>query len=231
MKFSPFILLAVFAITFSAACSNSTQDYSKEAELGSLVDSASYVIGFQSGLRLSTQGFSDVHMDQFVAGFKSGLDGDDSKIADAELQALFTRFNEFMLDKMKTENKLEGDAFLSENKTEEGVQVTDSGLQYRQLREGEGPSPTPDDTVVVMYEGRFIDGTIFDSTYGDGVPATLRLGDFIPGFIEGIQLMNVGASYELVIPSDLAYGEFGGPGGSIEPNTTLIFKVELIDFR
>jgi FKBP-type peptidyl-prolyl cis-trans isomerase len=121
----------------------------------------------------------------------------------------------------------EGEAFLASNATAEGVQTTASGLQYKVVTEGTGGRPTAADTVTVMYEGTFIDGTVFDTSYDDNQPITFALGRVIPGWTEGLQLMSVGSTYMLYIPSDLAYGPGGRPG--IPPNTTLIFKVELLD--
>lgn len=233
MKFYHFFFTTLFAISFGVACNNNSNntDYSKEASLNTLVDSASYVIGFQSGKRLSSQGFEDVRLEEFFSGFVAGVQGNDSQIAEEEVQALFTRFNTYLIDKMKTDNQLEAESFFAENRNVEGVQETESGLQYKVITMADGASPSPQDTVVVMYEGRAIDGTIFDSTYELGEPASFLLGEVIQGLIEGIQLMQIGSTYELYIPSHLAYGEFGGPAGRIQPNQALIFKIELLDIR
>ncbi|MCG8373702.1 MAG: FKBP-type peptidyl-prolyl cis-trans isomerase [Balneolales bacterium] len=231
MKLSHFLLTAFASVFILNACTQTPQEYSKDAELNTLVDSASYTIGHQYGARLATQGFPDIGMEEFIAGFITGLDGEDSKVPDTELQALFDRFNVYILDKMKTDNKIEQDEFLASNLNEEGVSETPSGLQYKILDPGEGSSPTPQDSVVVMYEGRLVDGTIFDSTYGDGIPAEFLLGAVIQGWIEGLQLMQEGSTFEFYIPAELAYGENPRPGGLIEPNHMLIFKVELLEVK
>ncbi len=127
----------------------------------------------------------------------------------------------------KQANKKEGDAFLAENKTKPGVVTLASGLQYKIITAGTGPKPARTDSVTCNYRGTFINGTEFDNSYKRGVPNTFSLtGGLIPGWIEALQLMAVGSKWQLFIPSDLAYGEPGHEG--IEPNTTLIFEVELL---
>ncbi len=120
--------------------------------------------------------------------------------------------------------------YLTENAARDGVTVTESGLQYRVLRAGSGASPSASDTVEVHYEGRLIDGTVFDSSYRRGETISFPLGGVIPGWTEGLQLMQVGAKHELVIPSDLAYGPEGYPG-VIPGGATLIFDVELVSIK
>jgi len=124
-------------------------------------------------------------------------------------------------------NKKDGEEFLAKNKQKEGVKVTASGLQYKIIKQGTGAKPKLNDTVTVNYEGRLLDGTVFDSSYKRGQPATFPLGGIIVGWREALQLMNVGSKYELYIPSNLAYGERGA-GADIGPDATLIFTVELI---
>ena len=133
---------------------------------------------------------------------------------------------------LMAETELEkGEAFLKENAKKEGVKTTASGLQYKVLKEGEGKSPKATDTVKVNYEGKLIDGKVFDSSYKRGEPVELPLNRVIPGWTEGVQLMKEGATYEFTIPYKLAYGERGTPDGTIPPNATLIFKVELIQVK
>lgn len=118
--------------------------------------------------------------------------------------------------------------FLEANLSEEGIQVTDSGLQYRVIEEGAGESPGPDDHVQVHYEGRLINGNVFDSSFQRGQPATFPVGGVIPGWTEALQIMKPGAKYELFIPPNLAYGAQGAGGGTIPPNSALVFEVELL---
>jgi len=123
-----------------------------------------------------------------------------------------------------------GQAFLKENAKKEGVKTTASGLQYKVLKEGTGKQPKPTDTVEVNYEGRLIDGTVFDSSYKRGQSITFPLNQVIPGWTEGVALMKEGAKYEFYIPSNLAYGS-NGAGSDIGPDETLIFVVELIKVK
>ncbi len=127
------------------------------------------------------------------------------------------------------ENKAAGKAFLAENAKKENIITTASGLQYEILTKGEGPSPSATTSVTVHYRGTTLDGKEFDSSYSRNAPATFPLNRVIAGWTEGLQLMNVGAKYRFYIPSDLAYGARGA-GGSIGPNETLIFDVELLKF-
>lgn len=127
-------------------------------------------------------------------------------------------------------SKQAGDTFLAENKTNEGVVQTDSGLQYKVIEPGGGASPAPEDTVVVHYRGTLINGTEFDSSYKRNTPATFPVNGVIAGWQEGLQLMKVGSKFEFYIPSELAYGAKGA-GGAIGPNETLIFEVELQEIK
>jgi FKBP-type peptidyl-prolyl cis-trans isomerase FklB len=127
-------------------------------------------------------------------------------------------------------NKKAGDAFLAANKTKEGVVTLPSGLQYKILKEGTGPKPTPADSVVCNYRGTLIDGKEFDSSYKRGQPATFPVGQVIKGWTEALQLMPVGSKWQLFVPADLAYGDRGA-GPDIGPGATLIFEVELISIK
>jgi FKBP-type peptidyl-prolyl cis-trans isomerase len=132
---------------------------------------------------------------------------------------------------MADSNSEKGEAFLKENSTKEGVKTTATGLQYKVIKEGTGKRPRDTDTVQVHYKGTLLDGTEFDSSHRRGKPAEFPLNRVIPGWTEGVQLMKEGAKYEFVIPSKLAYGERGTPGGPIPPNSTLIFEIELLSVK
>ena len=129
-----------------------------------------------------------------------------------------------------TENKAKGEAFLAENGAREGVETTESGLQYEILETGSGPQPSVTDTVSVHYRGTFLDGSQFDSSYERGSPASFAVNRVIAGWTEGLQLMPVGSTWKLYIPSDLAYGDRGSPP-LIGPGETLIFEVKLLDIK
>lgn len=178
----------------------------------------------------------DLNLDAFETGFRDGYEEKESALTQEQMQQVLVSYQEKkqaeLIKEMEAKaasNKEEGQKFLAENKTKEGVQTTDSGLQYKVVKEGTGASPKATDMVKVHYEGKLIDGTVFDSSYERGEPIEFPLNQVIPGWTEGVQLMKKGAEYELYIPSDLAYGEVGTPG--IEPNSVLIFKVELLDFH
>lgn len=228
------------------ACNQSTNDYSDaKATFNTMEDSVSYSIGFQNGENYANQGLTDLDIQNFLAGLNDGLQGNDSKVEEADLQDLFQRFSAYLKDKILSDNAEEQEAFLAENRTKDGVMETESGLQYKILEEGTGEIPTPQDTVRVHYTGRLVDGTVFDTSVknvamDEGVynpqrepyePAEFLLGAVIPGWTEGVGLMKEGAKYELYIPSDLAYGKNPRPGGVIQPNDMLIFEVELIEIK
>jgi FKBP-type peptidyl-prolyl cis-trans isomerase len=127
-----------------------------------------------------------------------------------------------------TENREKGNAFLAQNKTQKGVVTTPSGLQYMVLRQGSGERPMPTSKVRVNYEGKLLNGEVFDSSYKTGQPAEFSLSQVVPGWSEGVALMPVGSKYRFWIPSNLGYGPQGTPGGPIGPDSMLTFDVELL---
>jgi FKBP-type peptidyl-prolyl cis-trans isomerase len=169
-------------------------------------------------------------------GLKDGLTGGKTLLTDEEAQAAITAVQNDLrkqqqekMQEAAAANKKEGDAFLSANKGKEGVVTLPSGLQYKILKEGTGPKPTASDSVVCNYRGTLINGTEFDSSYKRGQPATFPVSGVIKGWTEALQLMPVESKWQLFVPSDLAYGESGRPG--IEPDSTLIFEVELLSIQ
>lgn len=167
----------------------------------------------------------------FFAAFYASLRGDNLLMDDMEAGAYVRQESQKIFEeKMEAEygeNKAAGIAYLENNKQQEGVQVTASGLQYKVIKEGKGAKPAANSTVKVHYHGTLIDGTVFDSSVERGTPAEFGLDQVIPGWTEGVQLMSKGAKYQFVIPYELAYGT--RPMGDIKPFSTLIFEVELLD--
>jgi FKBP-type peptidyl-prolyl cis-trans isomerase len=170
-------------------------------------------------------------------GIEDALSGKESRLSEEEMGSSLSNLRQKSMTAMQEalkeqaeKNLVEGEKFLTENKTKEGVKTTASGLQYKIIEEGKGPSPKAGDTVTVNYRGTLIDGTQFDSSYDRGQPATFPLTGVIPGWTEALQMMKKGSKWELYIPPDLAYGDRGA-GNRIPPNSTLIFEVELISIQ
>ena len=175
-----------------------------------------------------------IDYDAFIDGIKDGMEGNTPKLSDDEMRATFEEFQALQEKEMAEKGakaKAAGEAFLAENGKKDGIKTTESGLQYAVIKAGDGAKPTATDTVSVHYKGTLLDGTEFDSSYSRGEPAQFPVGGVIPGWTEALQLMTVGSKYKLFIPSNLAYGERGGPGGGIGPNETLIFEVELLEIK
>ncbi len=202
----------------------------KSVEMKTYKDSLSYTFGVDMGNYLKSAG-QKINVDIFADAVKSVLDGKDLKLTDEQMTAIQEKMREDMMKKSEeasSMNKEFGSKFLEENKKKEGVKVTESGLQYEILKEGTGLKPTIEHTVKVHYTGTTLDGKVFDSSVERGTPAEFPLNGVIKGWTEGLQLMKVGAKYKFYIPSELAYGERGA-GAMIEPNSALIFEVELLE--
>jgi FKBP-type peptidyl-prolyl cis-trans isomerase FklB len=200
-------------------------------------DKASYAIGLNIGRSIHKDSV-DVDTAILLRGLKDGLAGskplltdDEAKATMIALQADLRKKQEEKMQVQGETNKKAGETFLAENKTKDGVVTLPSGLQYKILTEGTGPKPTTTDTVVCNYKGTLLDNTEFDSSYKRGQPATFPVSGVIKGWTEALQLMPVGSKWQLFIPSDLAYGARGGPGGGIGPNATLVFEVELMSIQ
>ena len=194
------------------------------------MDSISYSLGIVLAANLKNQGFSDINTEELAQGFADSLSGE-SKLtvedADAKIREMMMKVQE----EKSAEAKAEGEAFLSENAKKDGIEVTESGLQYNHETLGEGESPTAEDTVTVHYRGTLIDGTEFDSSYKRGEPISFPLNGVIPGWTEGLQLMKIGGKTKFFIPQELAYGARPNQNGPIPPFAALIFEVELIDIK
>lgn len=202
-------------------------------ELKTDKDKLSYSMGVATGMQMKRQSI-EVDADMFARGLRDAVSEGKLQLAEQEIQETLMKFQQEMVAKQaeKTKqlaetNKKEGEAFLAENKSKEGVKTLPSGLQYKVITEGSGKSPKETDTVTTHYRGTLIDGTEFDSSYKRGEPATFSIKGVIKGWTEALQLMKEGSKWQLFIPSELAYGERGA-GQQIGPNSALIFEVELI---
>ncbi len=191
-------------------------------------DVASYGIGYNIGMNLKSGGFTeaDITGAELLAGLIDALSGKDPVAKPEAVQAAMQALSKKMMDR-KLASSLK---FLEENKKKDGVQVTESGLQYKVLTSGTGASPTTDSTVTVHYEGKLVDGTIFDSSIRREEPTSFPVGRVIKGWTEALLRMKVGDKWQLFIPPDLAYGQDGAEG-AIGPNETLIFEVELLQVK
>ena len=192
------------------------------------MDKVSYALGLSIGNNFQNSGINDLQIEDFVKGLKDILGGQTPEISYDEAKQVINDY--FMkLQKEKIEiNKKAGEEFLNINKGKAGVVTLPSGLQYQVLQKGEGPKPTASDKVKCHYHGTLINGTVFDSSVQRGEPAVFGVSQVIPGWVEALQSMPVGSKWRLFIPSDLAYGEHGA-GEAIEPNSALVFDVELLD--
>ncbi len=174
---------------------------------------------------LVSQGLKDA-----MSGGKTRLTEDEAKAVLQEVQTEVQKQQQEKTQKVAAANKTEGEAFLTANKSKDGVVTLPSGLQYKILTAGTGPKPTASDSVKCNYKGTLIDGKEFDSSYKRGQPATFAVGQVIKGWTEALQLMPVGSKWQLFVPSSLGYGERGA-GAEIGPNATLIFEVELLSIE
>ena len=198
------------------------------------------------------QDMQDINSDAFMAGVRDSMEDNDPRLSEEEIQEAVRNYQQRLQDEANSGNTSQGNGsqqqggtsgdngnaeenltasreFLEENSQRESVTTTDSGLQYEVIEEGDGESPGADARVTVHYTGELIDGTVFDSSRERGEPVTFGLQQVIPGWTEGLQLMNEGDRYRFYIPPELAYGENGPP--SIGPNQALTFDVELIEVQ
>lgn len=201
-------------------------------QLATKTDTISYIIGADIYGNLQANSI-DINVDAFMQGLLARKNGTDTIFTQEEIMLIINEFQKELqirqqekMDRELKENKAKGQQFLSENRQKPDVIETPSGLQYKVIQQGNGVKPNVNSTITVHYEGRLIDGTIFDSSYQRGEPITFELKRMIQGWIEALQLMPEGSIYELYIPSELGYGDRPIPG--IPAGSVLIFKVELL---
>jgi len=224
------VALAVMGLAMSTTMSAAT------TQLQSDLDKLSYSIGADLGKNFKKQEIQ-ISPEAMVKGLQDAINGTPLLMTEDQMKEVLTKFQQQLMAKRNAdftkkadENKAKGDAFLAQNKTKDGVVTLPSGLQYKIVQAGTGVKPGKDDTVTVDYTGTLINGEVFDSSEKTGKPATFKVSQVIPGWTEALQLMPAGSTWEVVVPSALAYGT-RSVGGPIGPNETLLFKIHLISVK
>jgi FKBP-type peptidyl-prolyl cis-trans isomerase FkpA/FKBP-type peptidyl-prolyl cis-trans isomerase FklB len=230
-KSVPYIIAGVLAVGalaplyFTHHATPGAKSHAVAAQASTGMQKISYAMGY----KISEQAPPEVDSAQFAQGFEDGRNKQPPRYSDQEVQQALMSYKQDMQKQADAKNAAaakSGDEFLAENAKKPGVKTTASGLQYEVIKEGTGVSPKATSQLTVNYEGKLVDGTVFDSSYKRNEPATFPLNQVIPGWTEGLQLMKEGGKYHFVIPAKLGYGEQGA--GPIPPNSVLIFDVELI---
>lgn len=229
----PVVRLTLTAAALSMALGAVAAASAAGPQLKTEKDKNSYMVGMSMAMGIPDPVREELDAAVVARAVQAVLSNGTPELTDEEAQEIGKAFSDKMRTKMQAlekqvadKNQKEGDAFLAKNKSASGVHTTASGLQYKVEKQGTGAKPKATDTVQVNYEGTLLDGTVFDSSYKNGAPATFPLSGVIPGWAEALQLMPVGSKYTFWIPAKLAYGEHGA--GPIGPNSTLQFQVELL---
>ena len=222
------ILLSILITSCSNETSKSSENRSQK-RIENHIDSVSYAIGLDVAMRLEEQ-FKDIDHDMLSQAINDFTTGKELFLSDKERLAVIKKYNDITVPKYRMDkeklNIVEGGKFLDENLKVDGVIEHKSGIQYKVIKEGTGPNPEPNDNVQIHYTGKLIDGTKFDSSYDRGEPAVFPVSRVVPGFSQGLQLMNIGSTYQFFIPGHLGYGQGDGPGG---PMAVMIFEVEMLN--
>lgn len=223
-------------ITIQACSPEQATSAQNDLKLESLEQRASYSYGVDIVNNLTKQGI-ELDIEALTQGMNDAQADKESRLSAKEMATAKTQYQNQAREKLLAErnkqaeaNLAAGKAFLEANKTKHGVITTDSGLQYKVIKSGDGKTPTANDTVVTHYRGTLIDGQEFDSSYSRNKPATFPVKGVIKGWTEALQLMKEGDKWELYIPSDLAYGE-SARGNLITPNSALVFEIELLEIK
>jgi FKBP-type peptidyl-prolyl cis-trans isomerase FklB len=239
MKTIKFLSIVLVAIVLSSCNKQGVTN----KQLKTSLDSVSYAIGLDMAYKIKV-GFEDADVDLFVQGLRNGMDSTNILIAKDSLNIVIQQYfkNKQVEDRKKqqeealkkaeetyNDNKVSGENFLEENKSKEGVIITETGLQYIVLKEGTGEKPLVTSRVKVHYHGTLTDGTVFDSSVDKGTPYTTYVNQVVKGWIEGLQLMSVGSKYKFFIPQELGYGATPRQGGVIKPFDVLVFDIELLE--
>ncbi len=227
------VWLVMAALITSSTVVAQDEGAAEESTFKSEGDKVSYAIGLQFAQEMKNQGV-EISPDMFAKAISHVNAGEDPLLTEDEMRQTLMAFSEKLRSQAQEkaaaasqENLAEAEAFLAENKEKEGIITTESGLQYEIIEEGEGESPTAEDTFIAHYEGSLLDGTVFDSSYERGTPLELPVTQVIPAWTEVLQIMKPGAKYKIYAHPDIAYGERGSPP-RIGPNELLVFEMELI---
>jgi FKBP-type peptidyl-prolyl cis-trans isomerase len=199
----------------------------KDADLENKHAKASYSLGVLMASTVKSQGMDSLNLEAFMLAFEDVLTDQKPKLEPQEAEKTLQQYMQEIMEARKLKSIEEAAAYLEKNKAQEGVQVTESGLQYKVLKEGSGKKPGPNDRVTVHYTGMLTDGTVFDSSVERGEPVTFGVSEVITGWTEALQLMKEGDKWTIYIPYPLGYGERGA-GREIPPYATLIFDLELL---
>lgn len=236
MKFSAIAVFCLYVIAMQA-CSEEKPKEGKTTMLKTQKDKISYSIGVQIGKNLSA-GKYDIDPKVLYDALNDAYTNGKLLMTEEEIGQTMQQCQADMAAKQEAEAKKAGEAarkkgaeFLAENKKKPGIITTASGLQYQVLKEGTGPSPKADQTIVCHYTGTLLNGTKFDSSVDKGQPMEIAANRLVPGFSEALQLMKVGSKWKVFIPTDLAYGDRGAPGGVIGPGETIVFELELLGIK
>lgn len=226
----PFLIgLALTTMIFMVSCSSNSGSVKAGGELKTFDDSVAYALGYYIAFSNNEQNWEPVSVEQVVHGLNDFYDdGDSSMLMDRETAIKMLRENgKKAQERIQIENEEKGKAFLDNNKSKEGVVTLESGLQYKVIKEGDGAIPGPGAKVKVHYTGKFIDGSVFQSSKERGEPIELDISQTMAGWQEAMGLMKTGSSWELYIPAELAYGDRGREG--IAPGSTLVFELDLFE--
>ena len=226
MKFYVSLTFVGLFLAF-VSCDDTTNGNSASTpELKTKMDTISYVVGYSTGDGLSRQGLEEIDLTIVNGALNEALDGDEAKIDIQQASGMIRQYIMEKQQKKAEENEVAAQKFLEQNAKKKGVETTESGLQYKVLEEGDGPTPQDGDQVEIHYHGTLQDGTVFDSSVDKGQPITNDVGRFVKGFTEGLKMMPEGSKYKFFIPPALGYGQRAMP--NIEANSALIFEVELL---
>lgn len=219
--------LIIFTLLFLPilVCS---QSKTNEVVIKTEIDSLSYAMGVYNASTMKQADIKDINFNAFAKGFQDEFKGEGGVMSKEEAMNFLNHFFSNQQQRIAEENLMVGRKFLEENAKKEGIVVDPSGLQYKVLKQGDGPKPISTDVVKVHYHGTKIDGSVFDSSVERNDPAEFPLNRVIKGWTLGLTFMNVGSKYIFYIPSEMAYGPSPRQGGPIKPNEVLIFEVELL---